>query len=167
MLELVSKLFKLRNCSFVLSEENITRKKFRICLEYQVGNCLGPCEGLQLQVDYDASIQQIRQILKGNTQMVIGHLQELMKEHAASYRFEEAQAIKEKLDDLEKYQRKSVVVNPSIHNVDVFSIKMDGDSACVNFLRVMNGAIIQGHTVEMKKKLEESESELLELSIVD
>ncbi|MFM8431265.1 MAG: excinuclease ABC subunit UvrC [Bacteroidota bacterium] len=167
LLELVSKLFKLRNCNFLLSEENISKKKFRICLEYQVGNCFGPCEAHQTSQDYDASIQQIRQILKGNIQMVISHLQTLMKEHATAYRFEDAQAIKEKLDDLEKYQRKSVVVNPSVHNVDVFSIKMDGDTACVNFLRVMNGSIIQGHTVEMKRKLDETEAELLELSIVD
>lgn len=167
LLELVSKIYKLRNCNLVLSEENVTKRKFKICLEYQIGNCLGPCEGLQSFEAYDHSIREIRQILKGNIQMVIGHLKDLMNEYASGYRFEEAQSIKEKLEDLEKFQRKSVVVNPSIHNVDVFTIQTADDSAYVNFLRVMNGAIIQGHTIELKRKLEETREELLELAIAD
>jgi len=167
LLELVSKIYKLRNCNFVLSEQNITAGKFKTCLEYQIGNCLGPCEGFQPAEEYDASIRDIRMILKGNIQMVIGHLKQLMQDYSASYRFEEANVIKEKLEDLEKFQRKSVVVNPSVHNVDVFSIRMEDDSAYVNFLRVMNGAIIQGHTIEMKRKLEETQEELLEMAIID
>ncbi len=167
LLELVSKLFKLRNCTLSLTAENISKKKFRVCLEYQIGNCLGPCEGLQSQEQYDASIRDIRHILKGNTQMVIGHLKMLMQDYAANYAFEQAQSIKEKLDDLEKFQRKSVVVNPSIHNVDVFSLQMEEDSAYVNFLRIMNGAVIQGHTLEMKRKLEETKEELLEMAMAD
>ncbi len=165
LLELINKLYKLRTCSLVLSEENITKKKFRVCLEYQIGNCKGPCEGFQSQEEYDQSVKEIRQILKGNIQTVIGHLRELMQTYAAEYRFEEAQSVKEKLESLEKFQRKSVVVNPSIHNVDVFSLVIEEDSAYVNFLRVMNGAIIQGHTVELKKKLEETPEELLELAM--
>ena len=165
LLELINKLYKLRTCSLVLSEENITKKKFRVCLEYQIGNCKGPCEGFQSQEEYDQSVKEIRQILKGNIQTVIGHLRELMQAYAAKYRFEEAQSVKEKLESLEKFQRKSVVVNPSIHNVDVFSLVIEEDSAYVNFLRVMNGAIIQGHTVELKKKLEETPEELLELAM--
>lgn len=165
LLELINKLYKLRTCSLVLSEENITKKKFRVCLEYQIGNCKGPCEGFQSQGEYDQSVKEIRQILKGNIQTVIGHLRELMQTYAAEYRFEEAQSVKEKLESLEKFQRKSVVVNPSIHNVDVFSLVIEEDSAYVNFLRVMNGAIIQGHTVELKKKLEETPEELLELAM--
>lgn len=167
LLELVSKLYKLRNCTFSLTEENISKKKFRVCLEYQIGNCLGPCEGLQSQEQYEASIRDIRHILKGNTQMVIAHLKKLMQDYAENYEYEQAQSIKDKLDDLEKYQRKSVVVNPSIHNVDVFSIQTENDSSYVNFLRIMNGAVIQGHTLEMKRKLEETKEELLEMAIAD
>ncbi|MEY4594986.1 MAG: excinuclease subunit UvrC [Bacteroidota bacterium] len=167
LLELVSKLYKLRNCTFSLTEENISKKKFRVCLEYQIGNCLGPCEGLQSEEQYEASIRDIRHILKGNTQMVIAHLKKLMQDYAENYEYEQAQSIKDKLDDLEKYQRKSVVVNPSIHNVDVFSIQTENDSAYVNFLRIMNGAVIQGHTLEMKRKLEETKEELLEMAIAD
>ncbi|MFM2135754.1 MAG: excinuclease subunit UvrC, partial [Bacteroidota bacterium] len=167
LLELVSKIYKLRNCNLLLSEQNITAGKFKTCLEFQIGNCLGPCEGLQSSEDYGYSIQEIRQIFKGNIQMVIGHLKQLMQQYSTEYRFEEANLIKEKLEDLEKFQRKSVVVNPSIHNVDVFSIRMEDDSAYVNFLRVMNGSIIQGHTMEMKRKLEETREELLEIAIAD
>jgi len=167
LLELVSKLYKIRNCAFVLSEENIAKNKFKVCLEFQIGNCLGPCEAKQSQEEYDRTIKDIRQILKGNIQLVIGHLKGVMEEYSEAYKFEEAQLIKEKLIDLEKFQRKSVVVNPSIHNVDVFSIITEDDSAYVNFLRVMNGSIIQGHTVEMKRKLDETNEELLEMAMVD
>lgn len=167
LLELVAKLYKLRTCTLSLTQENIQKQKFKICLEYQIGNCLGPCEGKQSDEEYEMAIRDIRQILRGNTQMVMSHLKQHMQELAVAYRYEDAQVVKEKLTELEKYQRKSVVVNPAIHNVDVFSIRMDGESGYVNFLRVMNGAIIQGHTVELKRKLDESESELLELAIAD
>lgn len=167
LLELVSKLFKLRNCNLSLTDDNISKKKFRVCLEYQIGNCLGPCEGFQSEEEYESAIRDIRHILKGNTQMVISHLKTMMQDYASNYAFEQAQSIKEKLDDLEKFQRKSVVVNPSIHNVDVFSIQTEEDAAYVNFLRIMNGAVIQGHTLEMKRKLEEPKEELLEMAIAD
>jgi excinuclease ABC subunit C len=167
LLELVSKIYKLRTCNLLLSEQNITSRKFKTCLEFQIGNCLGPCEAHQSAEEYDKSIRDIRQILKGNIQLVIVHLKELMQTYAEAYRFEDAEMIKLKLEDLEKFQRKSVVVNPSIHNVDVFSIRTEDDSAYVNFLRVMNGAIIQGHTIELKRKLDETPEELLEMAIVD
>jgi excinuclease ABC subunit C len=167
LLELIGQLYKLRNCNLNLSDENIAKKKYKICLEYHIGNCLGPCEGLQAKEDYDQSIRDIRQILKGNINQVIVHLKTFMNAMSAEFRFEEAQSVKEKIDLLEKFKVKSVVVNPSIHNTDVFSIEVRGDVAYVNFLRIMNGAIIQGHTIEIKRKLEESEEELLELAIAD
>ena len=140
---------------------------FRSCLEFHIGNCKGPCEGLQPEEDYNRNIQQIRLILKGNISSVIGHLSDQMQEHAAKFEYEAAQQIKEKLERLEKFHKKSVIVNPSIHNVDVFSIKTENDFAVVNFLKVMNGSIIQAHTVELKKKLDETQEELLELAIAE
>lgn len=167
LLELIGQLYKLRNCNLSLTPENIQKKKFKVCLEYHIGNCKGPCEGHQAVEDYDQSIKEIRNILKGNINFVIQHLKALMNKFSTDFLFEEAQAIKEKIDLLEKFKSKSVVVNPAIHNTDVFSITMEEDIACVNFLRIMNGAIIQGHTIEMKKKLDETPEELLELAIVD
>jgi excinuclease ABC subunit C len=167
LLELISQLYKLRNCNYVLSEENISKKKFKVCLEYQIGNCLGPCEGLQSQHDYDESIMQIKEILKGNINSVITYLNDMMKRHADEFDFESAQACKEKIGILEKFRSKSVVVNPNIHNVDVFNVIDRGKIAYVNFMKVMNGAIIQSHTLELKKKLDESSPELLSLAITE
>jgi excinuclease ABC subunit C len=167
LLELIGQLYKLRTCNLNLTEENIQKKKFKVCLEYHIGNCLGPCEGLQSQADYDQSIKEIRLILKGNINMVIQHLKPLMNKHSAEFHYEEAQEIKEKIEMLEKFKSKSIVVNPAIHNTDVFSIITEEDSAFVNFLRIMNGEIVQGHTVEIKKKLDETPEELLELAIID
>ena len=167
MLELISHLYKLRNCNLNLSEENIAKKKFKVCLEYHLGNCKGPCEGLQTPADYDQYVKEIRQILKGNVAAVILHLKERMQRHSAEMKFEEAHEVKEKIEQLEKYRSKSIVVNPAIHDVDVFSIVTEDDAAYVNFLKVMNGSIIQGHTLEMKKKLDETPEELLEIAIAD
>ncbi|MBK9424401.1 MAG: excinuclease ABC subunit UvrC [Bacteroidetes bacterium] len=167
LLELVGALFKLRNCNLLLSEENIAAGKFRVCLEYHVGNCLGPCESHQSESDYQAAIKQIREILKGNINTVIGYLEELMQQYASGYEYEQAQLIKEKIQMLEHYRSKSVVVSSSIHNVDVFSIINKEKVAYVNFLKIINGAIIQTHTLEMRKKLDETDAELLELAIVE
>ena len=167
LLELFSQLYKLRTCSLNLTPENIEKKKFKVCLEYHIGNCKGPCEGLQPEEEYNQNIRQVRLILKGNINSVIGHLNEQMQQHAVNFEYEQAQQIKEKLERLEKFHRKSVIVNPAIHNVDVFSIKAEEDFAVVNFLKVMNGSIIQAHTVELKKKLDESQEELLELAIAE
>jgi excinuclease ABC subunit C len=167
LLDLITQLFKLRNCNFILSQENIEKKKFKICLEYHIGNCKGPCEGLQSQEDYDDTIQQIRHILKGSLQTVINYLKDDMEKFASQFRYEEAQQVKEKLELLENYKSKSVVVNPNITEVDVFGLVTEADTAYVNFLKVMNGAFIQSHIIEMKKKLDESNEELLELAIAD
>ncbi|MCX6290988.1 MAG: excinuclease ABC subunit UvrC [Bacteroidetes bacterium] len=167
LLDLVKQLYKIRNCSLNLSVENIEKKKFKVCLEYHIGNCKGPCEDWQSFEEYDENIKDIRQILKGNAGAVIGHLKEIMQQFSADMKFEEAQEVKDKIDQLEKFKTKSVVVNPAIHNVDVFSIRTEDDFAYVNFLKVMNGSIIQGHTIEMKRKLDETPEELLEIAIAD
>lgn len=167
LLELIGQLYKLRTCSLNLSPENIQKKKFKICLEYHIGNCKGPCEGLQSKDDYDQTIKEIRQILKGNINSVIQLLKTQMIQLSEEFRFEDAQVIKDKLEMLERFKQRSVVVNPAIHNTDVFSIVVEDEAAFVNFLRIMNGAIVQGHTIEIRKKLEETREELLELAIAD
>ncbi|MBK8586160.1 MAG: excinuclease ABC subunit UvrC [Bacteroidia bacterium] len=167
LLDLIGQLYKLRNCTLNLTPENIEKKKFKVCLEYHIGNCKGPCEGHQTMDDYDQTIKEIRLILKGNINSVIQHLKNLMNYQSSQFFYEEAHITKEKIELLEKFKTKSVVVNPSIHNTDVFSIVTEEDSAFVNFLRIMNGSIIQGHTLEIKKKLDESPEELLEIAIAD
>ena len=167
LLELIGQLYKLRNCSLNLTAENIEKKKFKICLEYHIGNCKGPCEAHQTMDDYDQTIKEIRLILKGNINTVILHLKNLMNQQSGQFFFEEAQTTKEKIELLEKFKIKSIVVNPSIHNTDVYSIITEEDSAFVNFLRIMNGSIIQGHTLEIKRKLDETPEELLEIAIAD
>ena len=167
LMDLTRQLFPLRTCNLSLSEKNIGARKFRICLEYHLGNCKGPCEGFQSKEDYDQSVASIREIIKGNISTVVHQLKDLMMEYAAGLEFEKAQVVKEKLDLLDKYQSKSTVVNPSISNVDVFSIISDATTAYVNFMKVMNGAIIQVHTVEMHKKLDETNAELLMLAVTD
>ena len=138
-----------------------------MCLEYHIKNCKGPCEGLQTEEEYNHNIQQIKEILKGNLKEVIAYFKKEMSEHAAALRFEEAQEIKLKLESLENYQAKSTIVSAKIHNVDVFSIVSDEEYAYINFLQVAHGAIVRGHTLEVKKKLEETDQELLELGIVE
>jgi len=167
VLELIRALYPLRNCKHNLSEKNIEGGKFKVCLEYHIGNCLGPCVGKQSEEDYNSSIQNIREIIKGNISTIIKELKKLMMKHAENFEFERAQIIKEKLELLEKYKSKSTVVNPKIHNVDVYSILTDDKSGYVNFLRVVNGAIVQAHTIELKKKLDESPKELLGIAITD
>lgn len=167
VLELIRKLYKIRNCSLNLSEENIEKKKFKICLEYHIGNCKGPCEALQAKENYDETIAEIKEIIKGNINGLSEHLRGMMQGHADNFEFEKAHLLKEKIDSLEKFQSKSAVVSPSINNVDVFSIVTDEKYGYVNFLKVMNGAIIQGHTLELKKKLDETAEELLILSITE
>ena len=167
LLDFIHRLYPLRNCNLNLSQENIAAKKFRVCLEYHIGNCKGPCEALQSSGDYEQSISQIRQILKGNLQSVIQHLKDAMKKFSDDLNYEDAQDIKEKIILLENYQSKSVVAHPSIRDVDVFSLKEENQTAFVNYLRIINGAIIQSFTMEMKKKLEETPAELLSLAIAE
>ncbi|HTF02809.1 MAG TPA: excinuclease ABC subunit UvrC [Bacteroidia bacterium] len=167
MLDLAKKMYPLRNCRLNLSEENIAAKKFKVCLEYHIGNCLGPCEDLQTEENYDAAIAKIRDLVKGNVASVIRQLKQEIQQHVAQMRFELAQEVKENLDALETYQARSTVVSASITNVDVFAFRADEKAAYVSFFRVIDGAIIQGHTIEMKKKIEESNEEMLELAIVE
>jgi excinuclease ABC subunit C len=167
LLTLIRHLYKLRTCPHKLSKENIVKAKIKKCLEFHIGNCLAPCEGLQNEENYNKTIEQIHLILKGNLKDLIAHLRNLMLELSDKYLFEEAELIRQKIELLEKYQAKSTIVNPSIHNVDVFSIVQDKDYAFVNFIKVVNGAIIQAHTVELKKKLDESDVELLEFAITE
>jgi len=167
LLDLVRHLYPLRNCSLNLSQENIQKKKFKTCLEYHIGNCLGPCVGLQTEQDYTKSIDHIHKILKGNIQEVIVYLNELMVEYSGEFKFEEAQVVKDKIEVLEKYKSKSTVVSPSLNNVDVFNILDDNNFAYVNFLKVVEGRIIQAHTLELKKKLDEKLEDLLLIAIVE
>ena len=167
LLDLIKELFKLRTCNLQLTKTNIEKHKFRLCLEHHIGNCKGPCEGLQSREDYDESITAIKSILKGNINTVIDHLEQQMLSHATKYEFEQAQSYKEKIDALEKYKGRSVVVSPTIHHVDVFSFIDDQQGAFINYLRVISGAIIQSHTIELKRKLDETPSDLLLLAIAE
>jgi len=167
VLDLIKQLYKLRNCNFNLSEENIKANKFKVCLEYHIGNCKAPCIGKEAEEDYMISITSIKEIIKGNIHSVARHLKELLQQHVEKLEFEKAQLIKEKIDLLEKFQSKSTVVSPSINNVDVFSIVTDDKFGYVNYFKVINGAIIQSHTIELKKKLDESPQELLTLAIAE
>ena len=167
ILEVVRRLYPIRNCNLNLSAANLSKKEYKVCLEYQIGNCLGPCESLQTEHDYNESISQIKDILKGNLSTVIVHLRDKMNEYAHAYKYEEADRVKNKLSFLENYKSKSTIVSSSISNIDVFSFDQDESYGYVNFLRVVDGAIIQAHTLEIKKRLDESKEELLALGIVE
>lgn len=167
LLSLIRQLFPIRNCSLRLNDSTISRKQFKICLEYHLGNCKGPCEGLQTEEEYNLVIKGVREIIKGNLQMVQKQLHNTMMEYAASFEFEKAQMIKERLELLEKYRSKSVVVSAEIGQVDVVSIIDEPAAAFVNFLKITEGAIVQSHSVEMKKKLDETAEELLSLALAD
>ncbi len=167
MLNLIRRFYPLRNCNLNLSNENIEKKKYKTCLEYHIGNCLAPCIGLQTEENYNNSIDHIKKILKGNIQEVISYLNELMKEYSADFKFEEAQLVKEKIEILEKYKSKSTIVSSSLNNVDVFNILDDNNFAYVNFLKVVEGRIVQAHTVELKKKLDEDLGDLLLMAVVE
>lgn len=167
LMDMISSLYQLRTCNLKLNEEGIKEQKFKLCLEYHIGNCKAPCVGKENHEEYSLKIADIRNILKGNIGMVTSHLKEKMQELAVDFKFEEAHIIKEKLELLSKYQSRSTIVNPSINNVDIYSIVDDENFAYVNFLKVVNGAIIQAHTIEMKKKLDESKEDLLLLAITE
>ncbi|MFH1320334.1 MAG: excinuclease ABC subunit UvrC [Bacteroidota bacterium] len=167
ILDLIKQLYKLRTCNYNLSKENVLRKKFSLCLDYQIGICMGPCEGLQTEEEYDQAISEIKEIIKGNIKRVFKHLKGLMKKYAKVLEFEKAHQVKEKIGLLKKYQSKSTVVNPRINNVDVFSIATDQRAGYVNYMKVINGAIVQSHTIELKKKLDESSEELLSVAITE
>lgn len=165
VLELVRQIHPIRNCKLNLSESAIEQGKFQKCLEYHIGNCLAPCEALQSESAYQYEIDQARKIINGKLGEVKRMLGERMKEEASAMRFEQAQKIKEKVELLEQYQARSTVVNPSISDVDVFTAVVDAQFGYVNYLKVVDGAILHTHTLEFRRKLEETESELLALAI--
>ena len=167
LLDLIKELYPLRTCTYDLSAQNIIEGKYKVCLEFHLKNCRGACEALESEADYNNSIKEIRNILKGNFKQSLEKFQIMMGLFAKKMEFEEAQKIKEKLSLLSNYQSKSTIVNPSINNVDVFSIISDETHGYANFLKISNGSIIQSHTTEIKKKLDESEPELLALFIVE
>ena len=167
LLDLIKELYPLRTCKYDLSHQNINEGKYKVCLEYHLKNCKGACEALETEANYNEYIKEIRNIIKGNFKNSLEKFQDMMLNFAKEMEFEEAQKIKEKLSLLSNYQAKSTIINPSINNVDVFSIISDETHGYANFLKISNGSIIQSHTTEIKKKLEESDKELLELFIVE
>lgn len=167
VLELIKKLYPLRTCKLNLTPENIRAGKFDVCLEYHIKNCKGPCVGRQTQEEYMKNISEIKEILKGDTQVISDSLMKEMQTLAAEMKFEEAQKLKVKFDLIESYRSKSEVVNSIIHNIDVFSIEMDENSAYINYLHITNGCINQAFTFEYKKRLNETKEELLQLGIVE
>ena len=167
LLDLIKSVYPLRTCNYDLSQEKIEGGKYKVCLEYHLGNCKGPCEGLQSLDEYQRQVDNIREIVKGNFKSSLQYFKHQMKTLAKEMRFEEAQLIKEKIDVLENYQVKSTVVNPKINNVDVFSIISDETFAYVNFFQLSHGSIIRSYTLEIKKKLDETDANLLELAIVE
>ena len=167
ILDLIKELYPLRTCNFDLSKANIDSGKFKVCLEYHIGNCKGPCEGFETLENYQSQIDKIRHILKGNFKESLKDFKKLMNDLASEMKFEEAQKIKEKIQVLENYQSRSTILNPKITNLDVFSIVSDETMAYVNFLQISHGAIVRSHTLELKKKLDETNEELLELAVVE
>jgi excinuclease ABC subunit C len=167
VLELVRKLFPTRSCNYALTDDNIKAHKFKVCLDYHIKICHGPCEGLMTEIEYLRNISQIKHILKGNIQEVERYLKQQLQLHISELRFEEAQVVQEKIDLLAKFQARSTVVNPAIHNVDVFSIFSNEAYAFVNYLRIVNGTIVTTDTIGFKKKMEEADSEILTLAIVE
>ena len=167
LLDFFHQLYPLRNCSLSLTDKNIYAKKFKVCLEYHIGNCLGPCEDKQTTEEYQLGIEHIQQIIKGDIKSVTQHLKTAMLHFSEKMEFEKAQSVKDKIDLLNNYQAKSTIVNPKINDVDVFTILSDEDTAFVNYLKINSGAIIQAHTLELNKKLNETEEELLQLAIIE
>jgi excinuclease ABC subunit C len=167
ILELIKELYPLRTCNYDLSKSNIENHKFKVCLEYHIGNCKGPCEGFEPLENYQKQVDAIREILKGNFKESMKDFKKVMTDLARDMHFEEAQKIKDKIDILENYQSRSTIVNPKITNIDVFSIVSDESAAFVNFLQISHGSIIRSHTMEIKKKLDEPDEELLELAIIE
>ena len=167
LLEVIKDVYSLRTCNYDLSRQKINEGRYKVCLEYHLKNCKGACEALETEAHYNESIKEIRNIIKGNFKESIDRLTGLMHSFASKMEFEKAQKIKEKLDRLNGYQAKSTIVNPSINNVDVFSIISDETHGYANFLKISNGSIIQSHTTEIKKKLDETDKELLELFIIE
>ena len=167
LLDLIKSLYPLRTCSYDLSPAKIEAGKYKLCLEYHLGNCLGPCESKMEAAIYDENIKAIRAIIKGNFKHSLSQFKQLMKSYAEAMEFENAQRMKEKIEVLENYQAKSTVVNPNISDVDVFSIVSDESYGYVNFLQLSYGSIIRSHTLEIKKKMDETDADLLALAVIE
>ncbi|MDB4171039.1 excinuclease ABC subunit UvrC [Polaribacter sp.] len=167
LLDLIKELYSIRTCSYDLSQQKINEGKYKVCLEYHLKNCKGGCEGLQTEIKYQEEITTIRNIVKGNFKESLDKFNQMMLAFSENMEFEEAQKIKEKVSLLSNYQAKSTIINPSINNVDVFSIISDETHGYANFFKISNGAIIQSHTTEIKKKLDETDKQMLELFIVE
>ena len=167
LMDLIRSLYPLRTCKYDLSKEKIEAKKYKVCLEFHIGNCMAPCVGKVELSKYNANINAIRNIIKGNFKSALQELRKEMNIHAEAMEFEKAQWIKEKIGNLENYQAKSTVVNPKISHVDVFSVISDESYGYVNYIQVSFGAIVRSHTLEIKKKLDESDATLLQLGIVE
>lgn len=167
LLDLIRDLFDLRSCSYDLSEENVDSGKFKVCLEYHIKNCKGPCEGYESEEEYKAKIDAVKAILKGNFKTSLAHLQQRMQTYASRLEFEMAQQLKLKIEALQNYQSKSTIVSPKISNVDVFSIISDESYAYVNFLQLSLGSIVRSHTMEVKKKMDEKDEDILPLIITE
>lgn len=167
LLELIRQLFQIRTCSLPLNNKSITEGKFKVCLEYHIGNCKAPCVGLINEEEYNLQIERIKQIIKGDVSAVTGHLQALMKRYASELRFEEAQKIKEKLDLIARYRSKSVVVNTSVGNVDVFGCSQDESSMFITYMKVVEGAVVQTYSIELKIRLEEEKESLLSTTVTE
>lgn len=167
LLSFIKEFIPLRTCKLNLTEHNILKQKFKVCLEYHLGNCKGPCEGFQSKEDYAEGLQQIKQMIKGNLSPVIQRYKEEMNYYAQQLQFEKAEIIKKKIEGLENYQARSVVVSKTLSNVDVFSILREKDTAYVNYLMVQNGTIIQTHTISLEPKLDETDADILSLAITE
>ena len=167
LISLIRQLYQLRTCSHNLSKENIDSGRIKVCLEYHIGNCKGPCIGRQSENDYSENIRQIRDILKGNISIVLAHLKELMASCSGKLLFEEAQIIKNKIDLLSKYKSRSTIVNTSIKNVDVFGFAEDASNAYINYLKVSHGAVIQAFTLELKSRIDEEKESLFGIGIIE
>lgn len=167
VLELIKKLYPLRTCNLALTPENIRNGKFNVCLEYHINNCKAPCIAMQSHEEYMQNIAQIKEILKGNTQIISEALMNEMMSLAADMKFEEAQKVKEKYELIETYRSKSEVVSSVLHNIDVFSIETDENTAYINYLHITNGCINQAFTFEYKMRMDETKEELLQLGIIE
>jgi excinuclease ABC subunit C len=167
LIGLIRQLYKLRSCSLNLTESNISAGKFKVCLEYHLGNCKAPCIGVQQETDYNENIRQIKDILKGNISTVIDHLKNQMSKFSTDLRFEEAQVMKEKIDILSLFRSKSAVVSNTIKNVDVFAFAQESDNAYVNYLKVVHGSVIQALTVELKIRIDEEREAILGFAITE
>ncbi len=166
VLDLIKKLYPLRNCNFNLSKENVEAEKFRVCLEYHLGNCLGPCVGKMAEEAYNENVAAIREIIRGNHSDVIKTLRRHMQLFSDELQFEKAEEMRRRIETLQSFQAKSTIVNPSIHNVDVFTIASDKKTAFVNYMKVNNGVIVHSYTSELRKHLDESDREILEFAII-